>query len=678
MRRLVQVSTTRALAPRWVLAALPVLVLAALGALAASGAAASSSLADAGALVQWATPVVAALNRLAGATVLGGLVLLLLVLSPPRARTGAQAQPEPDDPARAWRRAASVVAWAGPIWAVVNVVELLFQYAAAAGRPIGGAEFGGELAFYLTEIPAGRTELVAAILIAVTALGCVAIADYRSAALAALPAFAVLFARASSGHAAGRTDHDLAVGAMLVHLFGAAVWVGGLVVLCLVARRGASLAVLARRYSTIAGCCFILVGASGVLTAWLRMNEVADLSGPYGRLLVAKVILFVLVGGFGWWHRRRTIDRLHHSDRPFGQFAAGQILVLAATFGVSSALATTPPPRDLAAALPTLPAEEVSGRPLPGPPEPGAWLTAFAPDLVLAVAVLALAGGYLFALRRVHRRGLHWPGWRIASYLAGVVLLGWGLLGGVAVYGNLMVSAHLSGIFLLTLVVPALLVLGAPGELIHAGAPGRSDGSRGPAEWLAVASRTGLARRAAHPVTATVHLGVALVLWLFTPLLSWALSSYLGGLVMTGHLAVAGYIFVHSLIGPDHRASRPSHLLRALSLGAVAALLAGIGVLLARMQILLAADYFGALGLPWGVDALADQGQGAIAVWAVGGLGVVLIGAVLMASWVREEDREANRAARLAARRERQARAADAGDDELEAYEKMISRRVRR
>lgn len=676
MRRLVRVSTTRALAPRWVLAALPVLVLAALGALAVSGAASSSLLADAGVLVRWATPVVTALNRLAGAIVLGGLVLLLLVLGPPGARGGTGTRPE--DPARAWRRAASVVAWAGPIWAVVNVVDLLFQYAAAAGQPIGGAEFGGELAFYLTEISAGRTALVAAILIAVTALGCVAITDYRSTALAAVPAFAVLLPWATAGHAAGRTDHDVAVGAMLVHLFGAAVWVGGLVVLCLVARRGMRLAVLARRYATIALCCFILVGASGVLTAWLRMNEVADLSGPYGRLLMAKVTFFVLLGGFGWWHRRRTIGHLHRSDRPLREFAAGEILVLAATFGVSSALATTPPPRDLAAALPTLAAEEVSGRPLPAPPEPGAWLTGFAPDLVLAIAVLTLAAGYLVALRRVRRRGLHWPARRTASFIAGVVLAGWVLLGGPAVYGNLMVSAHLSGIVLLTLTVPMLLVLGAPGELIHAGAPGREDGSRGPAEWLAVAGRTRLAHRCSHPVTATVHVAGALVVWLFTPLLPWALSSYLGGLVMTAHLAAAGYLFVHSLIGPDHRPSRPSHLLRAVVLGTFAAFLVGVGVLLSRMQILLAADYYGALGLPWGVDALADQAQGAIAVWAVGGLGVVLIGAVLVASWVREEDREANRAARLAARRERHTRAAAAGDDELEAYEQMISRRARR
>lgn len=666
-------STTRALAPRWALAALPVLVLAALGALAASGAAASSLLADAGVLVRWATPVVAALNRLAGAIVLGGLVLLLLVLGPPGARGRAATRPE--DPSRAWRRAASVVAWAGPIWAVVNVVDLLFRYAAAAGQPIGGAEFGGELAFYLTEISAGRTALVAAILIAVTALGCVAITDYRSTVVAAVPAFAVLLPWAFSGHAAGRTDHDLAVGAMLLHLFGAAVWVGGLVVLCLVARRGERLAVLVRRYSTIALCCFVLVGASGVLTAWLRMNEVADLSGPYGRLLVAKVMFFVLLGGFGWWHRRRTIGHLQRTDRPFRQFAAGEILVLAATFGVASALATTPPPRDLAAALPTLPAEEVSGRPLPAPPEPGAWLTAFAPDLVLAVAVLSLAAGYLVALRRVRRRGLHWPARRSVSFFAGVVLVGWVLLGGPAVYGNLMVSAHLSAVVLLTLTVPVLAVLGAPGELIHAGAPGREDGSRGPAEWLAVAGRTGLARRSTHPVTATVHVAAALVLWLFTPLLPWALSSYLGGLVMTAHLAGAGYLFVHSLIGPDRR---PSHLLRAVALGAFAAFLVGVGVVLSRMQILLAADYYGALGLPWGVDALADQAQGAIAVWAVGGLGVALIGAVLVASWVREEDREANRAARLAARRELNARAAAAGDSELEAYEQMISRRARR
>ena len=140
---------------RWVWAAVPAALLACLAGLALSGAAAPTVIADAGAVVRWGRPLVTVAWQLAAASTVGGLGVLLFVLP----RTSP-----------AWSTAARVVSIAGPLWAVLLVVDLFFGYANVAGRQIGGANFGDELAFYLTEISSGRAALVAAILAAVLSL----------------------------------------------------------------------------------------------------------------------------------------------------------------------------------------------------------------------------------------------------------------------------------------------------------------------------------------------------------------------------------------------------------------------------------------------------------------------------------------------------------------------------
>ncbi|WP_434081377.1 hypothetical protein [Sanguibacter sp. Z1732] len=149
----------------------------------------------------------------------------------------------------------TMLAWAAPVWAVLNLADVLLRYARAAGRPVGGAEFGQELAYYLTELSAGRASLVATVLIALAAVVSVGITSYRGVAVAAVPAFAVLVPWSVRGHAGSAADHETAISAMWLHLVSVSVWVGGLVVLCLLARTlGEHTADVVRRYSTVALC----------------------------------------------------------------------------------------------------------------------------------------------------------------------------------------------------------------------------------------------------------------------------------------------------------------------------------------------------------------------------------------------------------------------------------------
>ena len=61
---------------------------------------------------------------------------------------------------------------------------------------------------------------------------------------------------------------------MFVHLVGAAVWIGALVALAVLARRlGRDLAPAIARYSVIAGWCLGAVAASGLVNAVVRVGD---------------------------------------------------------------------------------------------------------------------------------------------------------------------------------------------------------------------------------------------------------------------------------------------------------------------------------------------------------------------------------------------------------------------
>ncbi len=647
-------------ATQWVLAGIPLAVVATLAALASSGASAPSGLGDPGALVRWGGPVVSTLNHLAAAATLGGLVLLLAVLPAPT-----------KSPSSVWRRTAAVLAWVGPSWAVLNLLDVLMRYAQAVGRPLGGAGFGGELGFYLTGISTGRMALTATILVALAALGTVALTSYRTAILAAIPGFGVLMAWASRGHAASASGHEVATSGMWMHLMGVAVWVGALAVLAWVGRwLGPAVPAVLRRFSAIALWCYVLVGISGIASAWIRLSSPTDLTGPYGRLIVVKIVVFTVLGAIGWWHRSRIIPALDEREpsvlrRAMWRLIGGEVVLMGSVIGVSSALAVTSPPIPIEEPTQALPAEEISGRSLPPAPDLWNWVTQTVLDPLFVVVLLAMAGLYIAGVVRLRRRGVQWPIGRMVWFLLAIVVLAWAVAGGAAVYGRLMFSAHMIGHMTLAMVAPIGLVLGAPMTLALRALAPRKDGTRGPREWLLIVLHSKVGGFIANPVVAAVNFAASMILFYFTPLFEWALVSHLGHILMNVHFVGVGYLFINALIGIDPGPKRPSHALRLVLLFATMAFHAFFGVALMQMNSLLAADYFGFLGLPWGVDALADQTQGAAITWGLGEIPVIAIAVAVALSWYRDDTREARRKDRAADRD---------GDAELKAYNEMLGR----
>ncbi len=634
-------------------------VVAALVGVAFTGAAAAVLLGDPGAVVRWGLPAVSVLTRLAAALAAGSFVMTAAVL-PRRTADGAWAMGQ---------RLAVVSAGA---WTVLAVAELVFTYAQVAGRPLTSERFGDELWLFATQVGIGRA--LAGIVLATAAMTACALVvrTPTGAAWTCLLVLAAFWLQAGTGHAAGAANHGLATSSMLLHLVGAAVWVGGLATLAMVGGRlGPDLRLAAARYSVVAGWCLVGVAASGLVSGVIRLDSPADLGTRYGVLLIAKVVLLATLGALGLAHRRATIPRLRSGrDRLFWRLVLVEVAVMGAVTGVAVALAGSPPPAsELPPADPT-PAYILTGHPLPPEPVGAAWLTQWRVEPVLAAAALAGLVMYLRWVRRLRRRGDAWPWPRTASWVAGMVIFGWTTSGGPNVYGHVLFSAHMVQHMVLAMVIPILVVLAAPVTLALRALPARvttapGDSSRGPREWLLTLVHSRVARFFSNPIVAAVNFAGSMIVFYYSAIFGWSLRTPEGHLFMVVHFSLAGYLFANALIGIDPGPSRPPYPQRLLLLFATMAFHAFFGVALVSGNELLVADWFGLMGRPWGPSAIRDQQLGGSWAWGIGELPTLALAIAVAVAWARADERTARRRDRRVARE---------GDVEMDEYNAMLAR----
>lgn len=681
------VSTARP-APRtpwWLVAAGPaavvVAVLAVLAAGAFSGAfAALPGFSDPGAAVRWGLPVATVVTELAVAATLGSLVLAACVLAPGRARD----------------RALGLAGVASAVWAVAAVVQLVLRYSSISATPVTGIGFGSGLGLFVSDVSLGRTYLAVIVVAAVTSACALAVRGATGALWTAVLALTAVAIQSNTGHAAGAASHELAISSMFLHLAGAALWIGGLATLAVVRVRGglvagdggardahgppapdapAPLAPAVARYSAIAGWAFAAVAVSGVVNAWIRIGGLDGLSTDYGVLILTKVVLIVVLGGFGYVHRQvvvRRLGALPDGGRTAGLFwrlVAVELAVMGAVSGVAVALGSTAPPvPDDPPADPT-PAWLITGHPLPPEPTLERWFTEWRWDLIAASACVAALLVYLRWVRRLAARGDRWPVGRTISWGLGVVVLFWVTNGGPALYGHVLFSAHMVQHMVLAMLVPVLLVLGAPVTLLLRAVPRRRDGSRGPREWVLALVQSRWGQFFAHPVVAAVNFAGSMIVFYYTPAFEYALTTYAGHLAMLLHFTLAGYLFANALVGIDPGPHRPSYPLRLVLLFATMAFHAFFGVALTTGESLLVADWFGLMGRPWGLSAIADQQRGGAVAWGIGELPTLALAIVVAVMWARSDDKEARRRDRKADRD---------GDAELQEYNAMLAQMARR
>ncbi len=659
--------------PWWLIAAGPVAVgvaiLAVLGAGAWSGAFdALSTFADPGAVVRHGLPVATVLVELATSVTLGCLVAAACLVAPGRLQS----------------RVLAAAGVASVVWALAAVAQLVLRYSYVSAISPSAADFGTGLGAFVTGIPLGQVGLTTVALAATTSALALAVRGAVGALwVAALPA-AALAVQSTTGHAAGAANHELAVGAMFLHLGGAALWVGGLGALAVLVvgrsrRTGGAddgdraAADAVTRFSAVAGWCFAAVAVSGVVNAWIRVDGLEDLTTAYGTLVLVKAVLLAVLGVLGWAHRQWVVGRLAGAPERlrvlFWQLLAVELSVIGAVSGVAVALGSTAPPVPDDVPVDTSPAFRLTGSPLPPEPTLARWFTEWSLDPLVAFACVAGLVVYLRWAVRLARRGDRWPVGRTISWSAGMVLMFWVTSGGPAVYGHVLFSGHMVQHMIMAMLVPLLLVLAAPVTLLLRAVPARKDGSRGPREWVLTLVHSRWGQLLARPLVAAVLFAGGMVAFYYTPAFELALTNHAGHVWMVVHFTLVGYLFANALVGIDPGPSRPGYPQRLLLLFATMAFHAFFGVVLTTGTSLLAADWYGNMGRPWGPSAIEDQQRGGGVAWGIGELPTLALAIAVAVLWTRSDEREARRRDRKAERD---------GDADLEEYNAMLAQMAER
>lgn len=470
-----------------------------------------------------------------------------------------------------------------------------------------------------------------------------------------------------TGHSAVGGSHDYATNSLLIHLTAGALWAGGLLVLLAHALRGGEHTDLAaRRFSKVAFWCFVAMVLSGMVNALVRIRPAELFSTPYGGLVVAKAVALTALGIIGWRQRRSAVGALQadpQQRRPLIRLALLEAVVFGVTFGVAVGLGRTPPPSPRV--LNPSAAEVAIGFDVAGPPTLARILLDWRFDLIFGTAAIVFAAVYLAGVSRLRRRGDEWPPGRTTAWLLGCALLLFTTSSGMGRYMMATFSMHMAGHMLLSMLIPILMVLGAPTTLALRALPTAGKGNPpGPREWLLTGLHSTWSRFFTHPVVATLMFVAGFYALYFSGLFDAAVSHHGSHILMNIHFLMSGYLFYWVVIGIDPAPRNVPPLGKIGMVFASVPLHAFFGVILMGMTGLLGERFYRSLGLPWQTDLLGDQQLGGSIAWAAGEFPLVVVLIALLIQWQRSDRRDAVRLDRAAERD---------NDAELAAYNAMLA-----
>jgi putative copper resistance protein D len=612
-------------------------------------------LAEPGELTRWGLPLAKVVLDSAAAIVVG-LLGLAVVLPARNGEIGGEAL-----------RLLRTASWAALILAGSAAVVHVLTLSDLVGLPLGKALSGGSFLSYTSSVAQGQAYAAVVVLALVIVPAARLTLGHGGAIALFCIGISTLLPLSMIGHAGSGDYHHSARVSLLVHLVAMALWVGGLVALSwYAAGHGRELSRVARAYSTVALGCLVIVAASGILNAWIRMPSFSSVvTSSYGLIIVGKVTALVALGLFGARHRRRTLPLLD-AGRPgaFRRLAAGEIVVMAVAMGLAVALSRTPPPQP-DVAEPISPVRALLGYPIPPKFTATRLLTQTYPDAFFALGALAGILLYLGGVWRLRQRGDHWPLGRTAAWLFGVGTVAFVGLSGMMTYGMTMLSVHMVQHMTLMMISPVFLVLGAPITLaLRAIKPARR-GNTGPREIIVAATNSRIAGVLTHPLVALALFVSGSFMVYFTGAFENAMRQHTGHMLMSLHFLLVGYLFFEMLIGIDPLPKRPPFPARILLQFLAMAFHAFFGLALMESSRLIAGAFYRELGteIPWLPQPLDDQILAGQITWGFGELpGLIVIG-VLFIHWYRNDEQEARRFDR----RETQSEA------ELAAYNAYLS-----
>lgn len=305
------------------------------------------------------------------------------------------------------------------------------------------------------------------------------------------------------------------------------------------------------------------------------------------------------------------------------------------------------------------------------------WMPQHVPDLARLAAVhiqpvpVLPVIGFLFLVTygagvlRLRRRGVHWPLGRTVAWLSGVIVLWMVTATGIEGYGMELLSAHMFQHMVLTMVVPILLLIGAPFTLALRALPTTGPGGRCRRGLLSALHSRALTVLVSIPVRWFLFLSGLYAIY-FTPLFDDLMSNVWGHNVMLLHFLFSGLLFFLPLIGADPVRQRTPHLFRMLEAFASTPFHAFFGVIVMMASTPLV-TFYQHPPPTWGIDVMSDQNLAGGIAWGSAELPTLMVLGVIFVGWFGTERR-------TNARRDR---AIDRGDNELAAYNERLAAMAR-
>ncbi len=468
-------------------------------------------------------------------------------------------------------------------------------------------------------------------------------------------------------HASSAGNHGLAIGSLLFHVGAVSLWVGGVIGLLVISPRERSASI--SRFSSLALWCAIIVGVSGVLNAWTRLNFLAGWQSRYGLLVILKSTLFVILLFIGAKHRTYIARKLHQGPSVF-RLLINESGVMIAAVAIGGWLSSTLPPISptglIAARDPVI---SITGLSMPRPPTLRRVLFAYSPDGTILGILLLITALYIYGVVVLTRRGDKWPIGRTFAFAIAVFLVDYATSGGVGVYAHFAFSYHMVSHMILGMIAPIGFVLSAPITLALRTLPqGRTPDERGFRGTLISIIHSKYSVIMTNPVVALALFDGSLFVLYMTPLFGKLMQSHSGHVLMDIHFLLAGYLFFYVIIGVDPNPRKIPHIVRIIVLFAAMSIHAFFSIALLSTTTLLDAGYFSSLNRPWSTNLLTDQHVGAALGWAMGEIPILIALIATFIQWMRDDSRESKRIDRASDRA-----AAMGEEDELTKYNKYLA-----
>ena len=403
-----------------------------------------------------------------------------------------------------------------------------------------------------------------------------------------------------------------------------------------------------------------VVVAGRIVVGWYELAGTSPLATGYGLFTVGIVALWALIALRAWFGLRRGV----RSRVSLGVDVALGVLAV----GLQTATAHMAPPRFLV----PQPSAQINflGYEINEAPTIAALILPGRPNLLLVTMSVAALILYVAAHLILARRKIDWPIGRTIAWVLGWALLLWVGSAGVWAYSGAAFSYHMLVHMTVNMIIPVLIVLGAPITLALRVLPtqpesepmGLRDLINGLLNWKPL-------EYLMHPVVIGINfIGSAYAVYL-SGLFEFLMRYHWGHQLMTLHFIISGLLFFGLIVGADRNPKELPHVAKLGFLFAAMPFHAFFAVILLSSDGIIGSNFYNGLDVAWMTDLYADQQMGGQYTWAIGEIPMLMVVIALVFQWFAQDSREAKR----------KDRAMDEGlDDSYEAYNEMLRKLAER